>query len=174
MIPVSIRPETDDDAPAMAQLLTDAFGGPAEATLVAALRHDGDLLASLVATSEATIVGHIAASPVACLDRGPPVPAAALAPLAVAAPLRRRGIAGGLVQKLLADLRSRNIGLVFVLGDPDYYRRFGFTPETAAAMRTPFDGPHQMAIELAPGAARNAAGRRFAYAPAFTPFLPPS
>ena len=78
-----------------------------------------------------------------------------------------------LVQHLLAALRRRDIGLVFVLGDPGYYRRFGFAPDTASAMRTPFDGPHQMAIELRPGAAGDAAGRRFAYAAAFAPFLPP-
>ena len=170
----AIRPENAGDASSIAQLLTDAFNGSNEAALVAALRRDGDLLASLVAERGATIVGHIAASPFACLDPGPAVSAAALAPLAVTERDRRQGIGGRLVQKLLADLQSCNIGLVFVLGDPDYYRRFGFAPETAAAMRTPFDGPHQMAIELAPGAARNAAGRRFAYAPAFAPFLPPA
>lgn len=170
---VTIRPEADGDEVAIAQLLTDAFGGTAEAELVASLRRDGDLLASLVATDGATIVGQVAASPFACVDPGVPVSAAALAPLAVTESHRRRNIGAILVERLLADLRRRDIGLVFVLGDPAYYRRFGFTPEVAAAMRTPFDGPHQMAIELQPGAVRNAAGRRFAYAAGFAPFLPP-
>ena len=170
---IAIRSEEPGDIEAIAQLLTDAFGGTAEAELVASLRRDGDLLASLVATNGAAIVGHVAASPFACVDPGVPVSAAALAPLAVTAGHRRRGIGFTLVERLLFDLRRRDIGVVFVLGDPDYYRRFGFAPETAASMRTPFDGPHQMAIELAPGAVRNAAGRRFAYAAGFAPFLPP-
>lgn len=169
----TIRPETHGDEADIARLLTDAFGGTAEAELVASLRRNGDLLASLIATDGATIVGHVAASPFVCVDPGVPVSAAALAPLAVTAAHQNRGIGFMLVQHLLAVLRRRDIGLVFVLGDPDYYRRFGFAPETASAMRTPFDGPHQMAIELRPGAADDAAGRRFAYAAGFAPFLPP-
>ena len=169
----TIRPEIAGDGPAIAKLLTDAFGGTAEADLVAALRRDGDLLTSFAAIAVIAIVRHIAASPFACVDPGVAVSAAALAPLAVAATHRRRGIGGRLIERLLADLQSRGIGLVFVLGDPGYYRRFGFAPETAATMRTPFDGPHQMAIELAPDAVRKAAGRRFAYAAGFAPFLPP-
>jgi putative acetyltransferase len=169
----TIRRETSGDEAEIARLLTDAFGGSAEAELVASLRRDGDLLASLIATDGATIVGHVAASPFACIDPGVPVSAAALAPLAVSDAYRRRGIGFMLVQHLLAALRRRGIGLVFVLGDPDYYRRFGFAAETASAMRTPLDGPHQMAIELRRGAAEDAAGRRFAYAAGFAPFLPP-
>jgi putative acetyltransferase len=169
----AIRPELVGDENEIAALLTGAFGGTEEAELVASLRRDGDLLVSLVATDGAAIVGHVAASPFACVDAGTSVSSAVLAPLAVLETHRRRGIGARLVQDLLAALRRRDIGLVFVLGDPDYYRRFGFAPETASSMRTPFDGPHQMAIELAPGAVRNAAGRRFAYAAGFAPFLPP-
>jgi putative acetyltransferase len=170
----AIRPEIAGDAPAIARLLTSVFGGDTEADLVAALRRDGDLLASLVATDGQRIVGHIAASPFACLDPGASVSAAVLAPLAVADAHRRRGIGSALVRRLLADLGNRNIGLVFVLGNPDFYGRFGFAAETAAPLRTPFDGPHQMAIGLVAGAARSAGGRRFSYAPAFAPFLPPA
>ncbi len=172
MTDVPVRPEIEGDASAIARLLISAFGGDAEADLVTALRRDGDLLVSLVATDGQDIVGHAAASPLACLDPGASISAAALAPLAVAAAYRRRGIAGALARRLLAGLGVRGIGLVLVLGDPDFYRRFGFAAKTAAPLRTPFDGPHQMAIELVPGTARSAAGRRFAYAPAFAPFLP--
>lgn len=170
---LAIRPEAADDEAGIATLLTDAFSGTAEAELVASLRRDGELLVSLVATDGAAILGHVAASPFACVDPGTSVPSAVLAPLAVIETHRRRGIGALLVRDLLDQLRNRNIGLVFVLGDPDYYGRFGFAPETAASMRTPFDGPHQMAIELAPDAVRKAAGRRFAYAAGFAPFLPP-
>jgi putative acetyltransferase len=170
---LTIRPEFIGDENEIAALLTGAFGGTEEAELVDSLRRDGDLLVSLVATDGAAIVGHVAASPFACVDPGRSVSSAVLAPLAVIETHRRRGIGALLVRDLLDRLRSRNIGLVFVLGDPGYYGRFGFRPETAASMRTPFDGPHQMAIELAPGAVRNGAGRRFAYAAGFAPFLPP-
>lgn len=173
MTGIAIRPESGDDETAIAALLTEAFGSTVEAELVAALRRDGDLLSSLVAIDGPTIVGHIAASPFSCIDPGAPISAASLAPLAVADAQRRRGIGGTLVRQLLADLASAGIDLVFVLGDPEFYRRFGFAPETAAAMRTPFDGTHQMAIELRAGAAQRAAGRRFAYATGFAPFLPP-
>ena len=44
------------------------------------------------------------------------------------------------------------ITIVFVLGDPAYYRRFGFSPEQAAVFRTPYDSPYMQSVKLAPGA----------------------
>jgi putative acetyltransferase len=41
---------------------------------------------------------------------------------------------------------------VIVLGHPEYYTRFGFSVETAAALKSPFPPEAFMAVELAPGA----------------------
>jgi putative acetyltransferase len=57
-------------------------------------------------------------------------------------------------------------GAVFVLGDPRYYRRFGFDPGLAAGFASPHAGPDLMAIALqSDGLARR--GGRMDYAAAF-------
>jgi putative acetyltransferase len=38
--------------------------------------------------------------------------------------------------------------LVLVLGEPDYYGRFGFAPDLAKQLNTPYDGPYLQALAL--------------------------
>ncbi len=40
---------------------------------------------------------------------------------------------------------------MFLLGEPEYYARFGFSIEAAAGFETPYPSDHFMAIELQPG-----------------------
>ena len=40
---------------------------------------------------------------------------------------------------------------VAVLGDPAWYRRFGFRPEAVQGMASPYAGPALMGLALAPG-----------------------
>ena len=55
---------------------------------------------------------------------------ALLGPLAVAPSLQRRGIGSALVRAGLRRLKDEDMELVCVLGDPAYYGRLGFVPET--------------------------------------------
>jgi putative acetyltransferase len=147
--PIAIRPETADDAADVRKLLVDAFGGPAEATLVDRLRRDGDLMLALIATDAArVVVGHVAFSRLHVEGAGGRLPAVALAPLAVADTHRRRGIGATLVRAGLDQLEAQGETLVFVLGDPAYYTRFGFAPETAAPFVCAYAGPQFMALRL--------------------------
>ena len=63
--------------------------------------------------------------------------------------------------------RARSAGWrgVFVLGDPGYYRRFGFDPALAGGFASPYAGPHLMALALGPDLP--ARSGRIEYAPAF-------
>lgn len=81
---------------------------------------------SLVAELSGEIIGHVAFTDCSQADGSA---AALLAPLAVAPDHQRRGIGSALVQAGLAQVKSRGIGLVCVLGDPGYYKRFGFAAE---------------------------------------------
>ena len=56
------------------------------------------------------------------------------------------------VWDLLQECRQRGIDAVIVLGHRDYYPRFGFRPELARNLESPFEGPEFMALELTPGA----------------------
>ncbi len=55
---------------------------------------------------------------------------------------------------------------VVVLGEPAFYSRFGFRPELAAAIDSPYSGPYLMALELQPGALDDVRGKAH-YAPPF-------
>lgn len=141
---IRLRLATPRDAAAIRSVLEEAFAGAAEARLVEALRADGDLVTALVAGAD-DIVGYVAFSRLA-VDDG--TRAAALAPLAVSPAHQRRGVGAALVRAGLARLRSCGEELVLVLGDPAYYRRFGFTVAVARDLATPYDGPHLMALGL--------------------------
>lgn len=59
------------------------------------------------------------------------IPAVALAPMAVLPGHQRQGIGGILVRNGLGRLRETGEQMVLVLGNPDYYPRFGFSAEKA-------------------------------------------
>ncbi|MAN55379.1 MAG: GNAT family N-acetyltransferase [Paracoccus sp. (in: a-proteobacteria)] len=146
----AIRPERRPDADAISRLLRDAFAGEVEARLVEALRAAGDLSMSLVAEADGMILGHVGLSPMTGDEA-----AFALAPVAVAPAMQRRGIGQALVRAALAGAGSRP---VVVLGAPDYYARLGFRP---ADLDSPHAGPFlQVAGDLP-------AGARIRHAPAF-------
>jgi putative acetyltransferase len=137
---VSTRVEHPSDAPATRRVHMAAFPGPDEADLVDALRRDGSWLPALsvVAVDERElIVGH------ALLTRLEVGEAAglALAPVAVAPEWQRKGVGVLLVRAVLAAAVEAGEKLVVVLGDPDYYGRFGFGPATDREVTGPFDVP---------------------------------
>lgn len=135
------------DAAAIADLLRAAFGGETEAALVAALRAEGAVAAELVAEGPAGIAGHVMFTwaPVGAAR------AAALAPLAVAAPARRRGLGAALVREGLARCAAAGATAVLVLGDPGYYARFGFRPAEGIAGAPWCGHPAFQVLSLVPG-----------------------
>ena len=137
----TIRDERPGDEPAIAALTRAAFRDIAhsagnEAAIVERLRADGDLAISLVAENlDRAIVGHVAFSPVAISDGMPRW--YGLGPVSVI-PLRQRaGIGSALIEEGLERLRQMDAGGCVVLGDPAYYRRFGFAHDRALAYPGP-------------------------------------
>ena len=157
--PVSIRPEAAGDREAVNRLLLAAFPTAAEARLAERLGADGDAVLALIAVDAAEAVGHVLFSRLRA-----PAGALSLAPLAVAAGCRRRGIGAGLVEDGLERAKRQGWRAVIVLGDPAYYRRFGFRPEAVRGMASPYAGPALMGLALAPGGLQ---GPRIEHAPAF-------
>ena len=95
-----------------------------EADIVDALRIGGALTVSLVAEDEGKIAGHVAFSPVAVNSQD--VTWFGLGPVAVLAEKRRCGIGAALILAGLKRLKELGARGCVVLGDPVYYRRFGF------------------------------------------------
>jgi putative acetyltransferase len=160
-----IRRERADDGPAVRVVLRAAFGGSAEANLVEELRAAGDLIFALIAERSGSIAGY-AAFPRLDLDLGERMaPVAGLAPIGVVPALQRQGIGSALIHNGVARLKDRGERLVFVLGEPDYYGRFGF--RVTDRFVSQYAGPYFQALTLAPDAP--AAGKVL-YPPAFAKF----
>jgi len=159
VLPV-LSDEEPEHAPAVAALLVRCFDGEAEARLVERLRRDGDVIAALVASIGGEVVGHVLFSALTLeLDTGGAPRAAALAPLAVHPTAQRRGIGTALVLSGLEDCGEQGIEAVFVLGDPAYYGRFGFSAPLARSFDAPWTGQAFQALELVPGALERRSGR---------------
>ncbi|MDE0007738.1 MAG: N-acetyltransferase [Gammaproteobacteria bacterium] len=156
---ISICDERPDDADAVHALLLECFPTEAEANLVRQLRQDGDTAFSFVALASDAIVGHVVFSrlvaPKGCL---------ALAPVAVTASWRRQGIAAALIEAGIARAKEQGAAMLVVLGDPAYYRRFGFHEQMVRGMTSPYEGPNLMGLALA----RNSSpGDAIVHPPAF-------
>jgi putative acetyltransferase len=151
---ILIRPETSADRPAIRTVVAAAFGQPAEADLVDALRDNGGVTLSLVAEREGEIVGHILFSPVTVESGGGAFAALGLAPMAVAPSCQRQGIGSRLIRAGLEECRRVGHEVVVVLGHPEYYPRFGFVPSKPLGIRYVDEVPDDvfMVLELRRGA----------------------
>ena len=78
---------------------------------------------------------------------------------------RSSRIGSRLIRDSLERLGNQGEELVFLVGEPAYYRRFGFAAETAAQFASPYAGPYFMALAL--GDIDIPAAGRADYAPAF-------
>lgn len=151
---VAIRHERAEDANAIRFVLEQAFGESNEADLVERLRHRGAFTLSLVAVVENEVVGHILFSPVTIESAGSRFNAIGLGPMAVLPPYQRKGIGSQLVSNGLEQCRQAGHEIVVVVGYPEYYPRFGFTPAKPRGIRCEFDVPDDvfMVLELREGA----------------------
>jgi putative acetyltransferase len=154
-----IREEKEADKVAIQALNDAAFGTPAESGLVEALREQARPVISIVAEDGAAIVGHIMFSPVA-LPGYPELRIMGLAPMAVLPEQQRKGIGSVLVRTGLERCRRLGFGAVVVLGHPEYYPRFGFSPAARFGLGCDYRVPEEafMAMELQPGYLHDAAG----------------
>ncbi|MEM5518534.1 N-acetyltransferase [Henriciella sp. AS95] len=149
-----IRPARAEDADAIIALNDAAFGTPDESKIVAQLLADGDSLASLVAHDDREILGHIQLFRI--LIDGDDI-AAGLGPMSVTPERQKSGIGRGLIKLGMTMMEGQGRELVFVLGHPDYYPKYGFSPGVAARYEAPWSGPAFMGIELSNTAPRTGA-----------------
>jgi len=132
------------DRPAIHDVHMAAFG-PSEAPriirLVDEALDDRESVRSLVAVREGRVVGHVLFTPATVETAGEPVTASILAPLAVHPDVQRQGIGARLIAAGFEVLRDSGAELVFVLGDPAYYTRFGFQPAAKRGLVSPYPLP---------------------------------
>jgi predicted N-acetyltransferase YhbS len=131
---LEIRAERRTDFAAISNVVTAAFAtaphsSGTEGRIVEALRAARALAVSLVAEEGGEIVGHVAFSRVTIAGAGGDW--YGLGPVSVRPDRQRRGLGQLLVQTGLDQLRGLHAAGCVVLGDPGYYRRFGFESDPA-------------------------------------------
>ena len=128
-----IRAETAADKEKIFSVVQQAFPTAAEAQLVNALREKGEAQISLVAEQDGVIIGHILFSPMAVSNEDGQklsFTASGLAPVSVLPAHQKQGVGSALIKKGVEELKAKEIDACFLLGDPAYYSRSGFQPET--------------------------------------------
>jgi putative acetyltransferase len=131
-------------------VVSAAFGRQDEADLVRQLRDDGDVVLELAAFEGDAILGHILFT---ALTVDPAtLRIAALAPVSVAPAHQNRGIGSALIREGLARCASLGFDACAVLGEPEYYKRFGFGLDAAKALQSVYSGHAYQALEFKPGA----------------------
>ena len=131
---ISIRKEKLGDVQGIEDVTVAAFleaphTDHTEQLIVSALRESGALAISLVAIENESIVGHVALSPVVISDGSSDW--FGLGPLSVSPAYQRRGIGSKLMKKAIQELKNINANGCVLLGDPQFYQRFGFRPESS-------------------------------------------
>jgi putative acetyltransferase len=126
---IDIRNETAADVPVIEAVTSAAFlNAPhtshTEQFIVNALRRAGKLTISLVADVEGSVAGHVAVSPVSISDGA--LGWFGLGPISVMPEQQRRGVGSRLMREALRILREQGAAGCVVLGEPEYYGRFGF------------------------------------------------
>jgi putative acetyltransferase len=154
-----VRRERPEDSATIRLVNEEAFGRRDEADLVDRLRAQGVVLASFVAEVDGRIAGHILFSRMSIETTDKSIAAVALAPLAVIPKFQRQGIGTMLTAHGLDWLRGGIEQVVFVLGHPDYYQRFGFSTGKARFIESPFNPKSFMALELKPNALEGIRGK---------------
>lgn len=161
--PITVRPAVSEDRAAIRIVEARAFGRDDEADLVEALVAAGDDVLELIAEQDGRIVGHVLFTRLKVRGAAQDISAVALAPLAVLPEFRKAGIGSALVEEAHRLLQGRGETLAVVLGDPAYYRRFGYSHARAAG----FDSVFQCAELMALAWGDAPFGGRLVYAPAF-------
>ena len=128
---INIRLEESSDIQSIHKVTVAAFlhaphTGHTEQFIVKALRDSGALTISLVAEDSAQIVGHVALSPVTISDGSNGW--YGLGPISVIPCEQGKGIGSKLMNAALAELKNLKANGCVLLGDPNFYHRFGFEP----------------------------------------------
>lgn len=124
-----IRQETPSDIEAITQVTISAFktlpiSNHTEQFIIQALRNADVLTLSLVAEIDEQVVGHIAFSPVTISDGSEGW--YGLGPVSVLPIHQRQGIGTSLMNEGLSLLKEMGGQGCALVGDPNYYQRFGF------------------------------------------------
>jgi putative acetyltransferase len=190
---VCLRPEQPGDEGRIRQINEAAFAQRAEADLVQALRDAGAVRLSAVAIMggrsaeggsvkavdrtgmcsreviDGELVGHALFTPVTVATDKGDIELLGMGPVAVMPAKQHQGIGTMMIAGCLEHLRGLHNRGVVVVGEPGFYRRFGFIQASRWGLQWEAEGPVEnfLVLELTPGALAGVSGA-VRYRPEFT------
>ena len=123
-VKMNVRKEKESDVNQITEIHNKAFTVTDEGKIVENLRKNKNLTISLVCEIDGNPAGHIAYSPVRNREK---IMGVGLGPVAVLPSMQQQGIGSELVKEGNAKAFEMGFKKIFVLGEPGYYSRFGFT-----------------------------------------------
>jgi putative acetyltransferase len=147
---ITFRQEEPGDQIAIRRVNEHGFGGGQEADLVDALRQVNAIVLSMVAVDGKDIIAHVLFTEVLVTQADTQLAALGLGPMAVLPWHQRKGIGTQLLKIALDKCRRLDYDFVVVLGHPEFYSRFGFSPAKPYGFSCEFDAPDEafMVLEL--------------------------
>ena len=137
MTAYSIRLSIPEEAAAIISIYPAIFPEEDLQPLVRDLLDEGEAVLSLVAAAGDDVIGHVVFT--LCTVEGSAEHIGLLGPLGVLPDRQGQGIGRALVQAGFEAMKQRGIAKVCVLGDPDFYGRYGF--EAEKDIEPPYDLP---------------------------------
>jgi predicted N-acetyltransferase YhbS len=132
--PVRIEAETPADAAGVEALVLAAFGPGRFAKTAERLRERAGVAAAFVARDEGRVIGSVRLWRIMIGETA----GLFLGPIAVASDSRRAGLGADLVQACVDHAAAVGIGILLV-GDMDYFGRFGFVVAPEVRLPGPAD-----------------------------------
>ena len=163
----TIRPEQPADFAAIYDLVKVAFATAPECDgdeqdYVNKLRLTAGYLPqlALVAEQQGKLIGHIMLTKTDINTLNGNYEALLLSPICVLLEERNQGIGAALIHESFKRARELGYEAVFLVGDPQYYRRFGFRPTTEFDIHISSDIPakYVQGVELVTGALSDISG----------------
>ena len=142
-----IRETQESDLEEIFNLIHSSFSNKAESDLVKQLISDGDVLINLVVESSDTIIGNVIVSQIT-MEPDIGLFCGGVAPLSVLPDQQSSGVGSRLMEEAINESRKLGIDALFLLGDPNYYKRFGFT---VSKLKNDYSLEHFQELELTEG-----------------------
>jgi len=145
---LNIRETTPDDIKDILYVEREAFNRDWEANITKDMLSDpsAEPRVSLLAYIENQPVGYILFTR-GYIEGNPRVEVSFLAPLAVIPSFQKQGVGGALIKEGVKRLSKMGVDLVFVIGHPQYYPRFGFAPASKLGFHPTYPLPAEVADE---------------------------
>jgi putative acetyltransferase len=125
-----IRTETVSDFEEVYELNKLVFGRDDESKLIERIRLSKQFIPelSIVIEEQNGIIGHVLLSKAEVVENDVSYEVIVLAPIAINPKHQRKGLGSKLIQEAFSKCKELGYGLIFLIGHPTYYPRFGFKP----------------------------------------------